>query len=272
MVNRLWKHHFGSGIVKTLGNFGKAGALPTHPELLDWLAIEFVQRGWSIKAMHRLMMNSATYRQRSDIDEARQRLDPNNQLYSRMPMLRLDAEALYDSMLAVSGSLNESRFGPPVGLDVRADGLATPVATAGGWRRLIYVQQQRKVVATHLESFDYPQMNPNCVQRRDSLVAPQALYMLNNKMVYDLAERLALRVAQESTPSTGPTTQDQATQQIDRLYRIALSRPPSPEELRITLESLDRLSMQLSHTASPNQGLIAICHALLNSAAFLYVD
>src|SRR5207302_2106206 len=94
-VNRLWKHHFGTGIVATLGNFGKAGALPTHPELLDWLSLEFVRQGWSIKAMHRLMMTSSTYRQSSATTRESQTRDPANLLYSRMPLVRLDAESLY---------------------------------------------------------------------------------------------------------------------------------------------------------------------------------
>src|SRR5262249_25882646 len=102
MVNRIWKHHFGTGIVRTLGNFGKARSPPSHPELPDWLATEFVRRGWSVKAMHRLMMTSATYRQSSAVTAAHQKHDPENVLFSRMPLVRLDAEALYDSLLAVA--------------------------------------------------------------------------------------------------------------------------------------------------------------------------
>jgi hypothetical protein len=113
LVNRLWKLHFGKGIVKTLDNFGKAGARPTHPELLDWLAVEFVRRGWSIKAMHRLMMTSATYWQSSTVTAAHEQLDVDNSLYSRMPLTRMDAESLYDTMLLVAGCLDEARYGPP---------------------------------------------------------------------------------------------------------------------------------------------------------------
>jgi mono/diheme cytochrome c family protein len=197
-VNRLWKHHFGRGIVKTLGNFGKAGAAPTHPELLDWLAGQFVSRSWSVKAMHRLMMTSATYRQRSAVTPDRATVDPDNSLLSRMPLTRLDAEVLYDALLMVAGRLNEERFGPGDAVEARMDGLVTPVVTENGWRRAVYVRQSRKQLPTHLENFDYPQMNPNCVERRDSTVAPQALHLLNNGAVHNLAEHFARRVHREA--------------------------------------------------------------------------
>src|SRR5439155_26126458 len=109
LVNRIWKQHFGPGLVKTLDNFGKAGARPTHPELLDWLAREFVRQGWSIKALHRLMMTSATYRQSSTVTPSHEQSDPDNVLSSRMPLQRLDAEALYDAMLLVAGRLDDTR-------------------------------------------------------------------------------------------------------------------------------------------------------------------
>src|SRR5262249_31554459 len=140
LVNRLWKEHFGTGIVRTLDNFGKVGARPTHPELLDWLAVEFVHQGWSLKAMHRLMMTSATSRQSSAVPSLHEKLDPQNLLISCMPLTRLDAESLYDTMLLVAGRLDERRYGPPDALEVRPDGLVTPAGTARGWRRLVYVQ------------------------------------------------------------------------------------------------------------------------------------
>ena len=108
-----------------------------------------------------------------------------------MPLVRLDAEALYDTLLLVAGRLDETRFGPAMPSQVRPDGLVTPAGTARGWRRLIYVQQTRKQVPTHLENFDFPQMNPNCIERRDSTVAPQALHLMNNGMVRELAEHFA---------------------------------------------------------------------------------
>lgn len=269
LVNRLWKQHFGTGIVKTLDNFGKAGARPTHPELLDWLAVEFVRRGWSIKAMHRLMMTSATYRQSSTLTAAHERLDPENVLYSRMPLTRLDAESLYDTMLQVSGRLDETRYGPPNALEVRRDGLVTPSGTSRGWRRMIYVQLQRKVVATHLENFDFPQMNPNCVERRGSTVAPQALHLLNNGMVRRLAEQFARRVREEAGPDPA--------RQIEWVYLTALSRLPLEEEKilgRLTLASLlmEWGKHEVDKDEASHRALATYCHTILNSAAFLYVD
>jgi cytochrome c553 len=269
LVNRLWKQHFGMGIVKTLDNFGKAGARPTHPELLDWLAVEFVRRGWSIKAMHRLMMTSAVYRQSSAIPPALARTDPDNALYTRMPLTRMDAESLYDSMLLAAGRLDETRSGPPVALEVRGDGLVTPAGTERGWRRMIYVQLQRKVVATHLENFDFPQMNPNCIERRGSTVAPQALHLMNNGMVRRLAEHFGQRVRREA--GTDPA------RQVEWIYLTALSRPPSAKEQRLGTAALSRLTEEWRKRATnpdeaSQKALTTYCHTILNSAAFLYID
>jgi len=274
IVNRLWKHHFGSGIVKSLDNFGKNGTPPTHPELLDWLALEFVRQGWSLKAMHRLMVTSRTYRQSSAVTAERDKVDPENTLYSRMPMVRLDAEALYDSLLLVAGRLDESRFGPADGIQVRPDGLITPAGKERGWRRLIYVQHPRKQLPTHLENFDYPQMNPNCVERRDSIVAPQALHLLNTGMIHDLAGHFARRVSQQAGPDPA--------KQIERVYWIALSRPPSAPEKQIGLDVLhkliDRWATQLADSGKPDKeaarlkALTTYCHTIMNSAGFLFVD
>jgi hypothetical protein len=273
-VNQLWKHHFGTGIVRTLANFGKAGTPPTHPELLDWLAREFVKQGWSLKSMHRLMMTSSAYRQSSTVTSDQEKLDPVNDLYSRMTLVRLDAEALYDTLLLVAGRLDETRFGPADKVQVRPDGLVTPTGTARGWRRLIYVQQSRKQIPTHLENFDFPQMNPNCIERRDSTVAPQALYLMNNSMVQQLAEHFAQRVRREA--GTDPA------KQIDLTYLIALTRLPSDEEKRLGLDALGNLAdtwaKQMVVTGKPDmeavglKALTTFCHAIMNSAGFLYVD
>ncbi|MFO0844256.1 MAG: PSD1 and planctomycete cytochrome C domain-containing protein [Gemmataceae bacterium] len=261
MVNRIWKHHFGGGLVKTLGNFGKAGAPPTHPELLDWLAREFVRQGWSVKAMHRLMMTSATYRQRSAVTPEAKRLDPDGSLYSRMPLARLDAEALYDTLLLVAGRLDERQYGPADPVEVRRDGLVTPAGTARGWRRAVYVTQARKQLPTHLESFDFPQMNPNCLERRDSTVAPQALHLMNNGLVHRLAEAFADRVGRDAGADPA--------ERVRRAYWLALSRPPGDDELVVGREALAKLTAEWS---DPAKALTTYCHALMNSAEFLYVD
>jgi hypothetical protein len=268
LVNRLWKHHFGTGIVKTLDNFGKAGSMPTHPQLLDWLAGEFVRQGWSLKAMHRLMMISAVYRQSSVVTPAHEKQDPDNALLSRMPLNRLDAESLYDTMLLLAGRLDTRRFGPADALQVRADGLVTPAGTEHGWRRMIYVQVQRKVVPTHMENFDFPQMNPNCIERRDSTVAPQALHLLNNGMVQRLAGDFARRACRVAGTDPG--------RQLEWIYLSALSRHPTEEEKQLGLTALARLtaawSKQPGTDSSAQRALTTYCHTILNSAAFLYVD
>jgi hypothetical protein len=273
-VNRLWRHHFGTGIVKTLDNFGKAGTPPSHPELLDWLARKFVEQGYSLKKMHRLMMTSTVYRQQSAVAELRERLDPENRLYSRMPMVRLDAEALYDSLLLVAGRLDERPCGPADVVTVRPDGLATPTRTARGWRRLLYVRQARKQLPTHLELFDYPQMNPNCLLRRDSTVAPQALHLMNNAMVQQLAASFAERVRRDAGC--------EPVKQIESAYRIAMSRPPTEEEKAVGLEALRKLTerwaqqvaagRKMDREEARRKALASYCHALINSAGFLYVD
>ncbi len=274
LVNRLWKQHFGKGIVKSLDNFGKNGTPPTHPELLDWLAREFVRQGWSQKALHRLVMTSSTYRQSSAVTPEREKLDPENALYSRMPLVRLDAEALYDTLLLTSGRLDETRFGPADDIKVRADGLITPAGTERGWRRLLYVKHTRKQLPTHLENFDYPQMNPNCVERHDSIVAPQALQLMNSGIVHELAGHFAQRVTHKAGPDPA--------KQIELVYLIALSRLPSDDEKQVGLDALSKLTDKWTtpstdadkpdKEAAGLKALTTYCHAIVNSAGFLYVD
>jgi hypothetical protein len=261
-VNRLWKNHFGAGIVKTLGDFGKAGARPTHPELLDWLALELVGRGWSLKAMHRLMVTSAAYRQEALVTPERAERDPENALLSRMPLLRMEAEVLYDSLLQAAGRLDESRFGPPDPVEARPDGLVMPVGSEKGWRRMVYVRQERKQLPTILENFDLPQMNPNCLERRESTVSLQALYLMNNGMVEKLARDFAARVRKEAGDDPGAA--------IERVYLIALGRRPSGEELELGKSFLSRWPGR--EPAAPSAALSAYCHTILNSAGFLYID
>ena len=289
MVNRIWKHHFGAGIVRTLANFGKVGAPPTHPELLDWLATEFVQQGWSIKSMHRLMMTSSTYRQSSAVTPAIEKADPGDKLLSHMPMKRMEAEELYDTLLLVSNKLDESRFGQPEPVVIRDDGLVTPVGTEKGWHRGIYVEQRRTKLPTVMEAFDLPAMSPNCVDRSVSMIAPQALHMMNDVMIANLAESFAGRVRKEAGADI--------EKQIERAYWIALSRPPNDEERKISLDALRRIrdaegAKTVARAASglaakPAPGasasnvgvadplaaaLAEFCHTLMNSAAFVYID
>jgi cytochrome c553 len=265
MVNRIWKHHFGSGLVRSLGNFGKTGTPPTHPELLDWLACEFMREGWSVKQMHRLMMTSNVYQQSSAVTST---TSADESLLSRMPLQRLEAEELRDALLLVSGQLDQARFGPADPVRVLPDGLVHT-----GKRRSIYVQQLRKHPVSLLESFDLPTMNPNCLERQDSLVALQALHLMNDSDVRELSGHLADRVrSEEGVPA----------QQVERVYLTAIGRPPNAEEQAACVDTLTQLTQQwqqqLTGTGSPPAGeaerraLVTLCHTIINSAAFLYID
>ncbi|MBI1310116.1 DUF1553 domain-containing protein [bacterium] len=283
-VNRVWYHHFGRGIVESLSNFGKTGVPPTHPELLDWLATSFVENDWSLKWLHRELMNSRAYRQSSQFRPESQSLDRDNRWLSRMPLHRLEAEAVRDSLLAVSSQLDEAEFGTPDEVTVRADGLITSKRTEAGWRRTVYVRQRRKEIPTILETFDLPQMIPNCVVRPNSTVASQALHLLNNGMVREIADDYADTIVQE-VPSD-------RYRQIERVYQTALSRNPTPEETQLALETLDKLTAQWEtqlvsaadatktdskqtdgdQRPAETRALANFCHIILNSAEFLFVD
>lgn len=273
MVNRIWKHHFGEGLVTTLDNFGKMGAAPSHPDLLDWLASEFVRQGWSIKALHRLMLKSRTYRQSSHVSEPAGRLDPDGRWLSRMPMRRMEGEVLRDSLLLVADQLDETPFGPPDPIEARGDGRVVSQRGPRGWRRSLFVLQRRTQIPTILESFDYPQMGPNCVRRDESIVAPQALHLLNDAMVYEWAEQFAARVIR--------CTETEPSSRIAVAYQLALSRPPTEQERQLAETVLHELVERWRADATTDKGsakspedqaLVTFCHALMNSAAFLYID
>ncbi|MBT6485918.1 MAG: DUF1553 domain-containing protein [Planctomycetaceae bacterium] len=267
MVNHIWNHHFGTGLVKTLENFGVKGERPSHPELLDWLAVQFTERGWSIKQMHRLMMNSQTYRQSNRITDQRRKLDPQNRLLSRMPLRRMNAEALRDSLLFVSGKLTDIPGGPPDGVTVDRDGLVSANATAeGGWRRSIYLQYRRTEIPTMLHTFDYPEMGPNCVARSVSIVSPQSLMLMNNKRVRELAAAFAVHVEELSDERD----KNDRGAMVDRVYQLALSRSPSENERRLGIATLKKL--ETTWKGDRRRALETYCHTILNSAAFVYVD
>lgn len=265
MVNRLWRHHFGAGLVTTLDNFGKTGSLPSHPQLLDNLAVEFVRGEWSMKRMHRWMTGSATYRQSSLTSEAAEDRDPENKLLSHMPIRRLEAETLRDALLNVSGQLNTTPFGPPDDVESTASGMVTDKGT----RRTIYVLQRRTTILTLLEDFDLPAMSPNCVDRPISTVAPQALHLLNSKGVHHWAQQFAARVRDVAG--------DDSQRRIDTAWQLALGRSPSPDEFALAEQELRELTAAWSQHSSDAQSpadhaLVNLCHALLNSAEFLMID
>jgi len=288
MVNRIWRHHFGRGLVPSLGNFGQTGNDPSHPQLLDWLAVEFVERGFSIKAMHRLMMVTTTYRQASSSaaveknhessPTASQQRDPLNEWFSRMPLKRMEAELVRDTALWVAGRLNLTPFGPADPVTVRKDGLVTAQLVGGGWRRSVYLRQRRKEFPTFLSTFDLPSMTPNCIERPESTVATQALFLMNNATIDQLATSFAERVEREAGP--------EIERQIRRAYLVAFSRRPGGEELEAGRSALEQLGRHWAdHLAAeakagrkntggsaPRRALASYCHALLNSAAFIYID
>ncbi|MDG1894001.1 MAG: PSD1 and planctomycete cytochrome C domain-containing protein [Fuerstiella sp.] len=267
MVNRIWYHHFGTGLVKTLENFGAKGERPTHPELLDWLAVTFMERGWSIKELHRVIMNSRAYRQSSRISDEAREIDPVNRLISRMTLRRMDAEALRDSLLFISGQLDDTPGGSPDPVTVDRNGLVSAISTAEGcWRRSIYLQYRRTEIPSMMDTFDYPEMGPNCLSRSVSTVSPQALMLMNDSHVRNLAEFFAARV--ESILKHSNTSA--AGDQVDTVYQIALSRSPGELERQLGIDTLNELHRIWKE--QPHAALETYCHTVLNSAAFLYVD
>ncbi|MCP4175725.1 MAG: DUF1553 domain-containing protein, partial [Fuerstiella sp.] len=196
LVNRFWMHHFGKGIVATPGDFGLLGERPSHPELLDWLATDFMQNGWSLKRLHRQIMTSTAWRQALRTIPTND-IDPDNRLLSGMSLRRLDAETLRDSVLAISGNLNSKQFGPPVPvmpdrvgqivIGIENENAGRPGAKIDmkgeEFRRSVYVQVRRSRPLAVLDTFDAPRMAPNCETRPSSTVAPQSLMMMNSDFV-----------------------------------------------------------------------------------------
>lgn len=281
IVNRIWFHHFGRGIVESLGNFGKTGVAPTHPELLDWLAVSFVENGWSFKWLHRQILLSQTWQQSSTLRPESEERDSDNRWLSRMPLRRLEAEPLRDSLLFTSGQLDTTVFGTPDAVVGRADGLVTAKRQENGWRRTVYVQQRRSTLPSILETFDLPQMNPNCVERPNSMVASQALHLLNNGMIRELTMRFAQRIEAEAGHDR--------YKQVEQVYQDALSRKPTPEETQLALEALTQLTSEwekrlaagsnsktksdnTDSTSAETQALANFCHVIMNSAEFLFID
>jgi mono/diheme cytochrome c family protein len=265
MVNRIWKHHFGRGLVATPSEFGTHGAKPSHPELLDWLASEFIARGWSVKAMHRLMLTSATYQQsgsgfspKRTGSKAPATVDPQNLLLSRMNRLRLEGEVIRDSLLAISGQLNLQMGGPGVFPPVPKELFA---GSKGGWpvnkevreysRRSIYIFARRNLRFPFLEVFDAPDSNLSCPSRERSTTAPQSLTLLNADEVSTAARLTAARLEREAK-----STDDRVT----LAYRLTLGRPPTAKELDLARSFLKQ---------SP---LNEFCRALFNLNEFVYVE
>ena len=210
IVNRLWQHHLGRGLVATPSDFGARGEPPTHPELLDWLATELIAHGWKLKEIHKLIMLSSVYRQDARADEARLKMDRDNKLLWHRPGRRLEAEAIRDSLLAVGGVLDERMFGPGT-LD------------EGSRRRSIYFTVKRSKLLPMMVVFDAPEALVGVAERPATTIAPQALLLLNNPHVRAWAKGFAQRVR--------PDLKTPAETAIRSAYALALSRPPTAAEL-----------------------------------------
>ena len=279
-VNRTWQQIFGRGIVATVDNFGRTGSLPTHPELLDWLALDFVQNGWSLKHLHRRLVTSQAYRQSSELRAEGRQADPENVLLWRMPLRRLQAEWVRDATLAAAGTLNPEMYGPSDPVVADKDGLVHSSPEDARSRRSVYMLHRRSQPLTILELFDAPQMNPNCLERRTSIVAPQALLLLNGEWIREQAKALARVVRDEAGADPD--------QQIERAYLRVLSRPPSSAETDRALAFLADQAMAYqeappcSEDDEPDSGdvevdparlaFIDLCHVLLNAPDFHYLD
>jgi hypothetical protein len=276
-VNWIWQHYFGHGIVQSAGNFGHTGSPPTHPKLLDWLATEFVERGWSMKAIHRLILTSTAYRQGSLFDTKKHGTDPDNLLLSRFPLRRLDADAIRDSVLKVSGRLNPAPFGPPDDIEAKPDGEVIAKESAEGLRRSIYLLHRRSKPVTMLEAFDAPQLRPNCLRRTRSTVPSQALQMMNSGVIRTSSQYMAGRVIDAAG--------DDPAKQVERVYLAALSRSPSESERADGVSTLTHMTeawmrrleegtppMEPKKTKARWLALATLCHTVLNSGEFLYID
>ena len=270
MVNRIWLHHFGEGIVSTPEDFGTTGAPPSHPELLDWLAREFVESGWSLKHMHRLIMTSSAYRQQSRLDEfahsAALAADPDNRLLWRQRMRRLEAEAVRDAILSAAGLVDSGFFGGPVPVARRPDGDVTAADGANDRRRSVYLQILRSNPLTLLHTFDQPVMETNCTRRDRSTVSTQALTLLNSDTMLATAQALADRVLREfaESPARGAVL-------------IAFSRPATSEEIAALDQFAEAQRSRYAILGSApdtacHQAITDLCHMLLATSEFVYVD
>jgi hypothetical protein len=281
MVNRIWQHLFGQGIVDTPGNFGMGGSPPTHPELLDWLAGEFVRGGRRIKPVIRLLMLSTAYRQasfrpplRDSTQVAPHMVDPENKLLWRMRLRRLESEIIRDAILSASGKLDPSMGGPPIlqkvlqgeKFVVATDDLPTRISS---FRRRVYLLGRRNYSLTFFSVFDHPMMATNCHQRNHSTGVLQSLTMLNDEFVMQQADAVAARVAAAVARGT--------RQPIDFAYRLILLRRPTQQEFDWSSEFLSQQSASyrtadVAPEDADHRALAGLCHILLNSSQFLYVE
>ncbi|MXY66990.1 MAG: DUF1553 domain-containing protein [Acidobacteriia bacterium] len=286
MANRLWHYHFGQGIVRTPSDFGLMGEPPTHPELLDWLAVEFRRSGWSIKQMHRLIMNSQTYQQSSEFRQAASEEDPLNRLLWRFPPQRLEGEVIRDSMLAVAGRLNHQVGGPsvfpklPVGASQPRGGWDVPESRHAQDRRSVYVFVRRNSRYPMLESFDMPDTHESCARRSLTTTAPQALALLNSEHTLGWAQGLAGRILDAAGADRD--------RQIQAGFGLTYSRQPDGWEKDTVLTFFETQRAIIAERAAAGEPLLLpdvlpagmsqqeaaavvdFAHMLLNSNEFVF--
>lgn len=268
IVNRVWQHHFGEGLVATPSDFGRIGARPTHPELLDWLADWFVNdAGWSLKKLQRLILSSETYRQSSLWNEHAGSLDPPNNLLWRFPFRRLDVEAIRDSMLAVAGNLNHQMFGPAVYLPIPQAAIEAHTDKQAAWqassgpaidRRTIYAFVKRTLLVPLLETLDFCDTTQSADRRAITSVAPQALTLFNGDFVNRQAEQFARRLVREAGHDLD--------RQVEMAFRLALARAPTVPEALAIRQFFDREAA----TTDPHSALVQACRVILNLNEFVY--
>ncbi len=286
MVNRIWYHHFGRAFLNSLGDFGQLGERPTHPQLLDWLSREFIESGWDIKHLHRLILNSHTYQQKSDRSAVLDEMDPDNRLYARQSVRRLESEIVRDAVIAVSGQANNSMFGEAVSVmedgvgqivlgKENLDGERKPIKGDGlgadEHRRSIYVQVRRSRPLAVLEAFDVPSVAPNCTRRTDSNVAPQALLLMNSDFIVKYAELFAGYVRQNG----GESSSEQISYAWQRAYGQQISYDALTELsdfLTVQKQELLRADRALKSEDADEIVLAMLCQALFASNQFIYVD
>ncbi|MCB1087827.1 MAG: DUF1553 domain-containing protein, partial [Verrucomicrobiae bacterium] len=277
LVNRFWMQHFGRGIVATPGEFGARGAAPSHPELLDWLASDFMEHGWSLKRLHREVLTSRTWKQSSARRPEGEAIDRDNTLLWRMPVRRLEAEIVRDAMLAVSGNLNDRLLGSPVPVAVNDGGL---FAVGGGkisdgapeLRRSVYVQQRRTQPVAMLQAFDAPQMEPNCERRLSSTVATQALELMNGDFALAQAKDFAKRIKSACGSTSDPAALAMAA------WETAFGSAPSPTDSAALVNYLNTQREALADSAkeakipADDLALASLCQVIFETNHFLYVD
>ena len=279
IVNQIWQHHFGRGIVETPENFGKTGAAPSHPELLDWLAVDFMDNGWTAKRLHKMIMISTVYRQSSrqppeERTSEAQAADPDNRLLWRMNLRRLEAESLRDAVIAVSGKLNPAMGGPSIMMSTRPDGLQTvsdKEPPESRWRRSIYLLSRRSYPLTFLGVFDRPMVDISCTRRVPSTTPLQSLTMMNDEFVIESAGHFAERVGRIAGAEAS------AERKIKTAYTVALSREPTAEEVRFGLDHLEKQEQLHRFANVPAEeaeraAFVTLVHMLLSTNEFLYVD